>query len=110
MSANMYCEPCRRLLRGQLHVIDQTNCHVKFDHHIDFESFDKAMRLPCSICGFAYTHAKNYPSDLNWVKLVGFYLYDSNDDERLLYFYPDGGEEEDLARSAHLILKPWSSG
>jgi hypothetical protein len=108
MSADLYCEPCRRLLRGELHVINQEEFYVEFDHHIDFRSFDTAMRLPCLICSFAYTHAKNYPSEVSWVKLLGCYQYISHDDKRTLSFFPCGGEEY-FPKSATLVLKPWFS-
>jgi hypothetical protein len=110
MSANLYCEPCCRLLCGEVSLIDESECHITFNHHYDFESFHKAMRLPCAICSLAYTYARNSPSALSWVKSVGQYIYvRGRHEERTLSFFPDGPYSKGSYRSATLILKPWLS-
>jgi hypothetical protein len=73
MPDNLYCEPCRLLLRGELSVISHFENGVCFNHHDDYESFNTAMHLPCAICSLAYTYAKNSPCAVSWVKLVGYY-------------------------------------
>ena len=60
-SQQRFCEPCRAFLRG-----DSTKCFGpdKYDHsesldheyihHVDAESFQRALELPCSICTRLY--------------------------------------------------------
>jgi hypothetical protein len=80
---------------------------ITFDHHYDFESFHTAIQLPCAICSLAYTHAKNLPSELNWVKSLGYYYYSHG--EQWLRFYPDS-QSGWLKPSNEVAITAWHSG
>ena len=86
MSKEMYCEPCRRLLRGELSLhFDNGIDLVRFDHHLDYGSFERAMQLPCLICTLAWAGQENLPNETGWKELEGIYVYHPKD-ERLLFF------------------------
>lgn len=107
MSENLYCGPCRRLLAGHISLIDEDRWFIEFHHHDTFESFDAAMRLPCSICNLTWKHTENVPSAQTWSALRGYYMMDrETGKQRTLVFKSD----DDIAtfRSHRLALIPWA--
>jgi hypothetical protein len=105
MPKNLYCEPCRRLLRGELSVIYEINFEIKFSHHHDSRSFVKAMQLPCAICRLAWAYAQSSSSKLSRGEILGSYIHSSDGYTRELYFYDKNSSE----RSETLNLEPWPS-
>jgi hypothetical protein len=102
MSANRYCEPCDRFLRGEITITIQEKNQVTFEHHRDFQSFDTALRLQCAICSLAWTYAKSLPSMNHWIGMLGVYSFWPG--ERDLKFCSEG--QERLYFSDSLSLEP----
>lgn len=108
MSNDLYCEPCRRLLAGDIPIIEVDENSVEFDHHVEFNSFENAIGLPCSICSLAWHGASNSPSAHNWVKIRGNYYIDKENQERRLDF-SSGHNYRSSYHSNTLALIPWAS-
>jgi hypothetical protein len=109
MSTEQYCEPCKRLLRGEIEPIEETRVYIKFTHHPDAGSFKKALELPCSICSFTW-YATKCPS--SWLESASkgttAHMYGSfyDGDARTIHFsYGPNG------KSSSVILRfvPWES-
>ena len=105
MLDNLYCEPCHGLLVGKVNIISERYDCINFKHHDTFESFNKALRLPCAICTLVYAYSGQMPTALGWKKLLGSYQYFG--DEHRLYFntIPDVRSPE---QRAYLALVPES--
>lgn len=56
MASHRYCEPCKKLLRGDVEYLADISGMASplLSHHIDADSFHKALELPCEICSLAW--------------------------------------------------------
>ena len=108
MAENLYCEPCRKFLCGEVSIVyhyeGKSMKSVSFEHHDSFESFDKAMKLPCAICTKVWSTNTALPTVRNWKPLKGTYY--SFNGGRVLFFCPVGTFEVD-AQSLELFFEPW---
>lgn len=108
MAKDLYCEPCRKFLCGKVtigyHTEGKSIKTVSFEHHDSFESFDKAMKLPCAICTKAWSTTTALSIVCNWKSLIGTYFLFNG--ERVLYFYPVGTFKI-YVHSLELSFEPW---
>jgi len=116
MPDSLYCEPCRRLLRGELSVVGtlgKDKSAIWFEHHNDRESLANAISLPCAIC--SRTHCYSLGT-ISWLDLApqtsikGCLSY-HEDDKVVTLSFTDG----DMLmwgdyHSTKLALIPWSGG
>lgn len=109
MQENLYCEPCHQLLCGDVNVIGQSGYHITFIHHHDFESFEKALQLPCTICTMAWTYVRNPPFAAHWVRMVGEYVYEREVDEERTLWFSLYGQNDHPNTSTVLWLEPCAS-
>jgi hypothetical protein len=109
MPGEQYCEPCERLLCGNVQSYSEDNLNIIFTHHPDANSFKEALALPCFICSFAwYREDGSQP----W---QGSILYGTTG---LLFIIPDFDEDTLELRfhygktdhsSQPVALVPWKS-
>ena len=115
MPDSLYCEPCRRLLRGDLSVVDKYDCAIEFEHHNDRESLANAIRLPCAIC--TRTHCYGLDT-ISWLDLApqtkikgSLSCHEVHHNVVELYFFSDRDMEKHVDYSStRLALIPWSGG
>ena len=111
MPDSLYCEPCRRLLRGDLSVVDKYDCAIEFEHHNDRESLANAIRLPCAICSRANCYVYK---TLPWVDLApqtsikGCLLYFEEAEVVTLEFKDGDMHKHSDYNSTRLAFIPWS--
>lgn len=110
MTETKLCEPCRRLLVGDLPVHIDKECldEIKFDHHINYDSYKEAMQLPCSICTLAWLNAKDSPLEFNSQKFTATYIYYSMGCKLTLLFSAAHHDSQQID-SARLFLERISS-
>ena len=113
MPDSLYCGPCRRLLRGDLSIIDKYRSGIYFEHHNDRESLANALRLPCEICSRANSYASK---SLSWVDLApqtrinGYLFYFKQAGVVTLEFKDGDMHELSKYNSTRLAFIPWSGG
>lgn len=71
----LYCDDCQTFLRGVSTMIHQSDDSVLFEHHRNYEIFEKAMLLPGALCNFAWTNAEKLPSRSKTNRLTLRYTY-----------------------------------
>lgn len=110
MPDEQYCKPCERFLRGEAYITHQRRTCVVFIHHPNAESFNNALKLPCSICSLAWEgRLFSLPSRSGITSgTTGTFGKDvGNDisDARLLQF----GLSQSDHRSSTIVIVPWRS-
>jgi hypothetical protein len=98
MPIEQYCEPCKKLLCGEIEPSYEDRGCIDFPHHPDAESFKNALELPCSICSFAWNANR---SSSSWLESVStgttVQMYETSLDEdirEILFTYNSGKWDE----------------
>ena len=102
-----YCALCQQFLQGKIDGKYRSPKLFIFDHHRSFESFDKAIKLPCSICSLAGCDALEPPPAFNWERPMKAYFGSNGNEDQFTLSMCIIVEGKNAWWGWSLIFVPW---